>query len=139
MRLRGDLASTRADKLVADGRLSIARAYEHRSAMAQKRKATKRKGAQTSSAPKKKAASKRGGAAKKKKSSGAKKKKATPWERPAPSRTKHTQLNEADKSKAKKRARRAGRPYPNLVDNMTVAKQKAGTKKRSTSRRKKSS
>jgi hypothetical protein len=60
-----------------------------------------------------------------------KQKKATPWERPAPSRAKRTQLTAADKSKAKKRARRAGRPYPNLVDNMSVAKQKSSKKKTS--------
>jgi len=93
------------------------------------RKPTKRKGAQKSRVPKKKAASKR-------KSSAAKKKKAAPWEKPAPSDAKHTQLTEADKTKAKKRARRAGRPYPNLVDNMNVAKKKGEAKKKNAPRRK---
>jgi hypothetical protein len=92
--------------------------------MAQRRKATKRKSALKSRAPKKKAASKR----KSTKKSSAAKKKATPWERPAPAHAKHTHLTEADKTKAKQRARRAGRPYPNLVDNMNVAKKK-GRKK----------
>jgi len=104
--------------------------------MAQKKKASKRKGAQKRGTPKKKAASKRKVA--KKKSGSAKKRKATPWEKPAPAKAKHTQLTEADKSQAKKRARRAGRPYPNLVDNMTVAKQKRGSggKKKASRRRK---
>jgi hypothetical protein len=101
--------------------------------MAQRKKATKRKSAQNSRAPKKKSASKRKSA---KKSSAAKKKKATPWERPAPADAKHTQLTEADKTKAKKRASRAGRPYPNLVDNMNVAKKKGSAKKKTAPRRK---
>ena len=56
---------------------------------------------------------------------------ATPWERPAPKKSRHTKLSAGDKSEAKKRAKKAGRPYPNLVDNMTVAKKKkAGKRKR---------
>jgi hypothetical protein len=47
-----------------------------------------------------------------------------PWKRPNPrkragKKTKH--LTPAQKSTAKARARRAGRPYPNLVDNMRMA------------------
>jgi hypothetical protein len=54
----------------------------------------------------------------------------SPWERPAPRKTRHTTLSSADKNEAKRRAKKAGRPYPNLVDNMTVAKQKkVGRKK----------
>lgn len=34
-------------------------------------------------------------------------------------------LTPAQKSKAKARAKAAGRPYPNLVDNMAAARQKA--------------
>jgi hypothetical protein len=48
----------------------------------------------------------------------------TPWEKPAPKKTRHTKLTAADKKKAKASAKKAGRPYPNLVDNMKVAKEK---------------
>jgi hypothetical protein len=51
---------------------------------------------------------------------------STPWERPAPRKSTHTTLSSSDKSKAKQRAKKAGRPYPNLVDNMAVAKKKKG-------------
>jgi Domain of unknown function (DUF6321) len=58
----------------------------------------------------------------------------TPWERPNPRQragkaSKH--LSPAKKSAAKARAKRAGRPYPNLVDNMRMAakKTKKTTKK----------
>ena len=43
--------------------------------------------------------------------------------RPNP-RSKHSKLTDSEKSAAKTRAKRAGRPYPNLVDNMYVAKRK---------------
>jgi len=44
------------------------------------------------------------------------------WDKPAPKgKTKH--LTPAQKARAKARARAAGRPYPNLVDNMAVAKE----------------
>ena len=54
-----------------------------------------------------------------------------PWKRPNPRKragkaSRH--LSPAKKSAAKARARRAGRPYPNLVDNMRMA---AKTKKKS--------
>ncbi|CCD84823.1 conserved protein of unknown function [Bradyrhizobium sp. ORS 285] len=42
-----------------------------------------------------------------------------------------TRLTSAEKATAKARARRAGRPYPNLVDNMRVAAKKAGKTKTS--------
>jgi hypothetical protein len=54
----------------------------------------------------------------------------TPWERPAPRKTRHTKLSSSDKSEAKQRAKKAGRPYPNLVDNMAVAKEKKGGRKK---------
>jgi hypothetical protein len=69
-----------------------------------------------------------------------------PWKSPNPRKrvgkaSKH--LSSAQKSAAKASARRAGRPYPNLVDNMRVASKskpraKTGTKKstkKSTARR----
>ena len=48
----------------------------------------------------------------------------TPWEKPAPKKAKHTKLTTADKDKAKRSAKKAGRPYPNLVDNMKVVAEK---------------
>jgi hypothetical protein len=53
-----------------------------------------------------------------------KNKSTAPWEKPAPKKTTHTKLTAADKKKAKASAKKAGRPYPNLVDNMKVAKGK---------------
>ena len=46
-----------------------------------------------------------------------------PWKKPRPKSagaTKH--LTAAQKTKAKAAAKKAGRPYPNLVDNMNAAK-----------------
>jgi hypothetical protein len=45
-----------------------------------------------------------------------------PWERAAPRQAKHTHLTPAKKAAAKKRAKKAGRPYPNLVDNMRATR-----------------
>jgi len=53
------------------------------------------------------------------------------WDRPAPKKAKHTKLSSAKKKSAKAAAKRAGRPYPNLVDNMRVARKKSGKKKSS--------
>ena len=47
-----------------------------------------------------------------------------PWEKPAPKNAKHTHLSASQKASAKRSAKKAGRPYPNLVDNMKVAKKK---------------
>jgi hypothetical protein len=64
-----------------------------------------------------------------------------PWKRANPRKragkaTKH--LSPAQKSAAKARAKRAGRPYPNLVDNMRMAAKKTKSKKaKKTSVRKK--
>lgn len=43
------------------------------------------------------------------------------WEKPNP-KAKSTPLKPAQKAAAKAAAKRAGRPYPNLVDNMRAAK-----------------
>ena len=45
------------------------------------------------------------------------------WDKPNPKK-KSTKLTSAKKSEAKARAKAAGRPYPNLVDNAAVAKKK---------------
>lgn len=71
-------------------------------------------------------------------------KRAAPWARPKPKKvqkrgTKH--LSTAQKKRAKQRARRAGRPYPNMVDDMQEARKsrakpskKKATKKKSSRR-----
>jgi len=42
------------------------------------------------------------------------------WEKPNPVK-KHSKLTPLQKSKARARARSAGRPYPNMVDNIWAA------------------
>ncbi len=43
------------------------------------------------------------------------------WDKPNPKR-KSTPLTASQKTAAKARAKKAGRPYPNLIDNMAVSK-----------------
>ena len=43
------------------------------------------------------------------------------WDRPNPAK-KHKKLSPAKKAAAKAEAKKAGRPYPNLIDNMRMAK-----------------
>jgi len=45
------------------------------------------------------------------------------WDKPSPKR-KSTPLSSAQKAAAKRRAKAAGRPYPNLVDNAAVRRKK---------------
>jgi hypothetical protein len=45
------------------------------------------------------------------------------WEKPNP-KTKSKSLTSSQKASAKAKAKAAGRPYPNLVDNMNAAKKK---------------
>jgi hypothetical protein len=54
-----------------------------------------------------------------------------PWKRPNPRKKTGTakKLSLSAKAAAKRSAKKAGRPYPNLVDNMRVAK-KSKAKKR---------
>jgi hypothetical protein len=48
---------------------------------------------------------------------------STPWEQDNPkSAGEHKPLSAQAKAAAKRRAKAAGRPYPNLVDNMQAAK-----------------
>ena len=49
------------------------------------------------------------------------------WEKDAPSDAKERAMSRKQVSDAKARARAAGRPYPNLVDNAAAAR--AGKKK----------
>lgn len=48
--------------------------------------------------------------------------KAEPWEKPPPKKARHTKLSPSSKASAKAAAKRAGRKYPSLVDNMNAAK-----------------
>ena len=43
------------------------------------------------------------------------------WDKPNPAK-KHKKLSPEKKAKAKAGAKAAGRPYPNLIDNMRMAK-----------------
>lgn len=45
------------------------------------------------------------------------------WDKPNPKKN-STHLTPAKKAKAKARAKAAGRPYPNLIDNMAAARRK---------------
>ena len=44
-----------------------------------------------------------------------------PWKKKKPAGKATTKLTAASKAAARARAKRAGRPYPNLVDNMHAA------------------
>ena len=46
-----------------------------------------------------------------------------PWKRKTPAKSKHTKLTPGQIAEAKARAEKAGRRYPNLVDNMAVARE----------------
>jgi len=50
-------------------------------------------------------------------------KSTAPWKQPKPEKTSKTQLTPESIAKAKAAAKRAGRRYPNLVDNMNAARQ----------------
>ena len=49
------------------------------------------------------------------------------WDKPNPAK-KHSKLSPAQKTKAKASAKAAGRPYPNLIDNMKVSSINQGEK-----------
>ena len=51
-------------------------------------------------------------------------KKLEPWKRRRPKGIKRTPLSASDKKQARASAKKAGRPYPNLVDNMRMAQKK---------------
>jgi hypothetical protein len=56
-------------------------------------------------------------------------KRKAPWDKPAPKKSSRTKLSAAQKRSAKKSAKKAGRPYPNLVDNMRAARSAKRKKK----------
>jgi hypothetical protein len=58
-----------------------------------------------------------------------KKSRKPPWKRGAPRDAKHHKLSPRRKASAKASAKRAGRRYPNLVDNMRAAAKGAGGRK----------
>jgi hypothetical protein len=49
-------------------------------------------------------------------------KKKAPWKKPAPKKSRHTELSAKSKAQAKAAAKKAGRKYPSLIDNMNAAK-----------------
>lgn len=51
------------------------------------------------------------------------------WEKKDPTKS-DKKLTPSQKAKAKASAKKAGRPYPNLVDNMNAAKTKKASKKK---------
>ena len=55
----------------------------------------------------------------------------TPWKRPKPKSSAKTALTPKYKAKAKAAAKKAGRRYPNLVDNMAAARQQKADAARS--------
>ncbi len=57
------------------------------------------------------------------------KKSTKPWKKAPPKKSGHTKLTPQAKAKAKAAAKEAGRPYPNLIDNMKAAKKQKETKK----------
>jgi hypothetical protein len=61
----------------------------------------------------------------------AKSKRKIPWKRAAPKKAGHTKLTPAGKAAARKKAKRAGRHYPNLVDNMRAAKNQKARRRNS--------
>jgi hypothetical protein len=65
-------------------------------------------------------------------------KRKAPWKKAAPKSARHTSLSPAQKARAKRSAKRAGRPYPNLVDNMQAAKGRTSKRKGARKTRKKS-
>ena len=68
-------------------------------------------------------ASKKAAASRPKKSGAKPAAKAPPWERDNPKAGEHHHLSPPQKAEAKREAKAAGRPYPNLVDNMRVARE----------------
>jgi hypothetical protein len=54
--------------------------------------------------------------------------KTPPWKRKNPKKGASTKLADAEKARARARAKKAGRRYPNLVDNMAVVKARAAKK-----------
>lgn len=62
--------------------------------------------------------------------------KKAPWKKAAPKTAKHRSLTSAQKSSAKRAAKKAGRPYPNLVDNMRAATKKKSATKKSAAKKK---
>ena len=65
-------------------------------------------------------------------------KRTKPWKKVAPKKASHRKLSPAEKQAAKRSAKRAGRPYPNLVDNMKVAGRKKKTSKKAVAKKKSS-
>jgi len=51
--------------------------------------------------------------------------KSAPWNQPNPKRkASRGKLSDAEKLRARRYAKQAGRPYPNLIDNMRVIRER---------------
>ena len=50
------------------------------------------------------------------------------WDKKDPDKGKHTKLSKSQKASARARAKAAGRPYPNAVDNIAAARAKKKSK-----------
>ena len=50
------------------------------------------------------------------------------WDKKDPDGGKHSKLSKSKKASAKARAKAAGRPYPNAVDNIAAARSKKKSK-----------
>ncbi len=59
------------------------------------------------------------------------KKETKPWKKEPPNKSSHTKLTAQSKAKARAAAKKSGRPYPNLVDNMKAAKKQKAAKGKS--------
>ena len=53
-------------------------------------------------------------------------KKTPPWKKQRPAGKPRKKLSPSQKKRARAAAKKAGRPYPNLIDNMRVAAKKTG-------------
>jgi hypothetical protein len=56
--------------------------------------------------------------------------KQPPWKRPRPKGKRRVKLTQASKAIARERAAKAGRPYPNFIDNAAAARLQRARKKR---------
>jgi hypothetical protein len=59
----------------------------------------------------------------------------TPWKKPRPAAAKKTKLTPRSIARAKTAAKRAGRRYPNLVDNMRAAAEQREAEQRQAARK----
>ncbi|MCS3810307.1 DNA-binding protein [Xanthomonas sp. 4461] len=121
-RTAGKTAARRTAKKTAAKKAAVRKATAKKRAV--KKTATKKTAARRPSANK--SASARSTAKKREAKASA------PWKKPNPKRaSRSSSLSPAQKTQARQRAKAAGRPYPNLVDNMAVARKGSAAKQAS--------